>query len=189
MRSGMTSEPRREVPDVQYARSGDVNIAYHVVGAGGLDLVFAPGYVSHLTHVLENPTVAGFFERLASLGRLIRFDRRGIGLSDRPRDVATLEARMDDIRAVMDATGSRRAALIATGDAGAMATLFAATYPERVAAVVLWSPYARGTAAADYPIGETEAEWQRQLDEIEQGWGTQPLPREAVRRDRGRALG
>jgi class 3 adenylate cyclase len=82
---------------------------------------------------------------------------------------------MDDIRAVMDATGSRRAALIATGDAGAMATLFAATYPERVAAVVLWSPYARGTASADYPIGETEAEWQRQLDEIEQGWGTQPL--------------
>jgi class 3 adenylate cyclase len=162
-------------PDVRYARSGDVSIAYHVVGAGGLDLVFAPGYVSHLTHVLENPTVAGFFERLASLGRLIRFDRRGIGLSDRPRDVATLEARMDDIRAVMDATGSRRAALIATGEAGAMATLFAATYPERVAAVVLWSPFARGTAAADYPIGETEAEWQRQLDEIEQGWGTRPF--------------
>ena len=175
MRSGMASEPRRDVPDVRYARSGDVSIAYDVVGAGGLDLVFAPGYVSHLTHALENPTVAGFFERLASLGRLIRFDRRGIGLSDRPRDVATLETRMDDIRAVMDATGSRRAALIATGDAGAMATLFAATYPERVAAVVLWSPYARGTAAADYPIGETEAEWQRQLDEIEQGWGTQPL--------------
>jgi class 3 adenylate cyclase/alpha-beta hydrolase superfamily lysophospholipase len=175
MRSGMASEPRRDVPDVRYARSGDVNIAYHVVGGGGLDLVFAPGYVSHLTHALENPTVAGFFERLASLGRLIRFDRRGIGLSDRPRDVATLETRMDDIRAVMDATGSRRAALIATGDAGAMATLFAATYPERVAAVVLWSPYARGTAAVDYPIGETEAEWQRQLDEIEQGWGTRPF--------------
>ena len=92
---------------------------------------------------------------------------------------------MDDIRAVMDATGSRRAALIATGDAGAMATLFAATYPERVAAVVLWSPYARGTAAADYPIGETEAEWQRQLDEIEQGWGTRAYPREAVRQDPG----
>jgi pimeloyl-ACP methyl ester carboxylesterase len=175
MRSRMASEPRRDVPDVQYARSGDVNIAYNVVGAGRLDLVFAPGYVSHLTHALENPTVAGFFERLASLGRLIRFDRRGIGLSDRPRDVATLETRMDDIRAVMDATGSRRAALIATGDAGAMATLFAATYPERVAAVVLWSPYARGTAAADYPIGETAAEWQRQLDEIEQGWGTRPF--------------
>jgi class 3 adenylate cyclase/pimeloyl-ACP methyl ester carboxylesterase len=164
-----------EIPDVQYARSGDVNIAYHVVGAGGLDLVFAAGYVSHLTHVLENPTVVDFFERLASLGRLIRFDRRGIGLSDRPRDVATLESRMDEIRAVMDATGSRRAALIATGEACAMATLFAATYPERVAAVALWSPFARGTAAADYPIGETEAEWQRQLDEIEQGWGTRPF--------------
>jgi class 3 adenylate cyclase len=164
-----------DVPDVSYARSGDVNIAYHVVGSGELDLVFAAGYVSHLTHVLKHPTVADFFERLASLGRLIRFDRRGIGLSDRPRDVATLETRMDDIRAVMDATGSRRAALIATGEACAMATLFAATYPDRVAAVVLWSPFARGTAAADYPIGETETEWQRQLDEIERGWGTRPF--------------
>ncbi len=164
-----------QAPDVQYARSGDVSIAYHVVGAGGLDLVFAAGYVSHLTHVLEHPTVADFFERLASLGRLIRFDRRGIGLSDRPRDVATLETRMDDIRAVMDATGSRRAALIATGEACAMATLFAATYPERVAAVVLWGAMARGTASDDYPIGETEAEWQRQLDEIERGWGTRPF--------------
>jgi class 3 adenylate cyclase len=162
-------------PDVQYARSGDVNVAYHVVGTGGLDLVFAAGYVSHLTHVLKHPPVAEFFERLASLGRLIRFDRRGIGLSDRPRDVPTLETRMDDIRAVMDATGARRAALIATGEAGAMATLFAATYPERVAAVVLWSPFARGTASDDYPIGETEAEWQRQLDEIERGWGTRKL--------------
>jgi class 3 adenylate cyclase len=162
-----------ETPDVRYARSGDVNIAYHVVGSGdGFDMVFAAGYVSHLTHALEHPIVASFFERLASSGRLIRFDRRGVGLSDRPRDVPTLETRMDDIRAVMDATGSRRAALIATGEAGAMATLFAATYPERVAAVVLWSPFARGSASEDYPIGESEAEWQRQLAEVAQGWGT-----------------
>jgi class 3 adenylate cyclase len=157
--------------DVRYARSGEVAIAYHVVGGGSLDLVFAPGYVSHLTHALENPVVSTFFERLASLGRLIRFDRRGIGLSDRPRDVPTLETRMDDIRAVMDAVGSRRAVLIATGEACAMATLFAATYPERVAALVLWGPFARGVASEDYPIGESEAEWQRQLDEVEQGWG------------------
>jgi class 3 adenylate cyclase len=160
-----------EIPDVRYARSGDVNIAYHVVGGGGLDIVFAAGYVSHLTHVLEHPVVASFFDRLASLGRLIRFDRRGIGLSDRPRDVPTLETRMDDIRAVMDATSSRRAALIATGEAGAMATLFAATYPERVAAVVLWSPFARGTASEDYPIGESPTDWQRQLDAVEREWG------------------
>jgi class 3 adenylate cyclase/alpha-beta hydrolase superfamily lysophospholipase len=166
---------RPEIPDVRYAKSGDVSIAYYAVGAGGLDLVFAAGYVSHLTHVLEHPRVADFFERLASLGRLIRFDRRGIGLSDRPRDVATLETRMDDIRAVMDAAGSSRAALIATGEACAMATLFAATYPERVAAAVLWSPFARGTASDDYPIGETEAELQRQLDEIQRSWGTRPL--------------
>jgi class 3 adenylate cyclase/pimeloyl-ACP methyl ester carboxylesterase len=158
--------------DVRYARSGEVAIAYHVLGGGSLDLVFAPGYVSHLTHAMEHPVVLTFFERLASLGRLIRFDRRGIGLSDRPRDVPTLETRMDDIRAVMDAVGSRRAVLIATGEAGAMATLFAATYPERVAALVLWGPFARGVVSDDYPIGEPEADWQRQLDEMEQGWGT-----------------
>jgi class 3 adenylate cyclase len=158
--------------DVRYARSGDVAIAYHVLGDGSLDLVFAAGYVSHLTHALEHPVISTFFERLASLGRLIRFDRRGIGLSDRPRDVPTLETRMDDIRAVMDAVGSRRAVLIATGEAGAMATLFAATYPERVAALVLWAPFARGVVSDDYPIGESEAEWQRQFDEMEQGWGT-----------------
>jgi class 3 adenylate cyclase len=161
-----------EVRDVRYARSGDVSIAYEVVGGGEVDLVFAAGYVSHLTHVLEHPRVSSFFERLASLGRLIRFDRRGIGLSDRPRDVPTLETRMDDIRAVMDAAGSRRAALIATGEAGGMAMLFAATYPERVTAVVLWSPFARGTASDDYPIGESEAELQRQLAVIEREWGT-----------------
>jgi class 3 adenylate cyclase/pimeloyl-ACP methyl ester carboxylesterase len=158
--------------DVRYAHSGDVAIAYHVLGGGPLDLVFAPGYVSHLTHALEHPVVSTFYERLASLGRLIRFDRRGIGLSDRPRDVPTLETRMDDIRAVMDAVGSRRAVLIATGEAGAMATLFAATYPERVAALVLWGPFARGVASDDYPIGEPEADWQRQMEEVEQGWGT-----------------
>jgi class 3 adenylate cyclase/alpha-beta hydrolase superfamily lysophospholipase len=162
-----------QAPDVSYARSGDVSIAYHVVdNRGGPDLVFAPGYVSHLTHVLEHPVAYGFFERLAAIGRLIRFDRRGIGLSDRPRDVPTLETRMDDIRAVMDAAGSRRAVLIATGEACAMATLFAATYPERVIALVLWAPFARGVWSPDYPIGEPEASWQQQLDEMEQGWGT-----------------
>jgi pimeloyl-ACP methyl ester carboxylesterase len=150
-----------QAPDVSYARSGDVSIAYHVVdNRGGPDLVFAPGYVSHLTHVLEHPVAYGFFERLAAIGRLIRFDRRGIGLSDRPRDVPTLETRMDDIRAVMDAAGSRRAVLIATGEACAMATLFAATYPERVIALVLWAPFARGVWSPDYPIGEPEASWQ-----------------------------
>src|SRR5215510_7222533 len=142
-------------PDVSYARSGDVSIAYQVTGGGGLDLVFAAGYVSHLTHALEHPAVSDFYERLASFGRLIRFDRRGIGLSDRPRDVPTLETRMDDIRAVMDDVGSRRAVLMATGEAGAMATLFAATYPERVAALVLWAPFAKGVVSDDYPIAET----------------------------------
>ena len=160
-----------DVPDVSYARSGDVAIAYHVSGGGEFDLVFAGGYVTHLTHLVQHPPIAAFFDRLSSLGRLIRFDRRGVGLSDRPRVVPTLEARMDDIRAVMEAAGSRRAALIATGEAGAMATLFAATYPERTGGLVLWNPFARAIEAPDYPIGESEAEWLRQLAEIDANWG------------------
>jgi class 3 adenylate cyclase/pimeloyl-ACP methyl ester carboxylesterase len=161
-----------DVPDVRYARSGDVAIAYQVTGGGEFDLVFSAGYVTHLTHVVELPRVAAFFDRLASLGRLIRFDRRGIGLSDRARDVPTLETRMDDIRAVMDAAGVRRAALMATGEASGMATLFAATYPERTAALVLWNPFACSLQAPDYPIGEPEAKWLRDLAELEAGWGT-----------------
>jgi len=160
-----------DVPDVSYARSGDVAIAYQVSGGGEFDVVFAAGYVTHLTHLVEHPPIAAFFDRLSSFGRLIRFDRRGVGLSDRPRDVPTLEARMDDIRAVMDAAGSPRAALIATGEAGAMAILFAATYPERTGGLILWNPFARAVEAPDYPIGETEAEWLRQLAEIDANWG------------------
>jgi class 3 adenylate cyclase len=158
--------------DIRYARSGDVHLAYHVVGEGPIDLVLVTGYTSNVASFWQEPVWRAFFERLASFSRLIRFDRRGSGLSDRPRDVATLETRMDDLRAVMAAAGSSRAAIVATYEAAAMAMLFAATYPERVAALVLYQPYAKLEWAPDYPLGEEREELLRELDEMEEGWGT-----------------
>ena len=128
-RSALPSEA--PVPLTRYARSGDVNIAYQVLGDGPLDLVFVMGWVSHLEYFWTEPSFARFLRRLSSFSRLILFDKRGTGLSDRvPLDgLPTLEQRMDDVRAVMDAVGSRRAALCGVSEGGAMAALFAATYP------------------------------------------------------------
>jgi len=119
-----------EVPDVQYAKSGDVNIAYQVSGKGPFDLVFVPGYVTHLELHWAISSFAPFLERLSSFSRLIRFDKRGTGMSDRVTGAPTLETRMDDVRAVMDAVGSRRAAFYGLSEGAAMSLLFAATYPE-----------------------------------------------------------
>lgn len=129
-------------PETRYAQSGDVSIAYQVLGDGALDLVFVPGTVSHLDLWWENSHTTKFFERLASFSRLILFDKRGTGLSDRS-EIATLEQRMDDVRAVMDAVGSKRAAVIGASEGGAMAMLFAATYPERTSALILLGAYAK----------------------------------------------
>ena len=119
-------------PETRYARSGDVNIAYQVIGGDGpIDVVFVHGFVGNMEVQAEQPGHEAFFERLASVGRVIRFDRRGTGLSDRVREVPTLEARMDDVRAVMDAVSSRRAALVASFEAASMTMVYAATYPER----------------------------------------------------------
>ncbi|HKV87822.1 MAG TPA: alpha/beta hydrolase, partial [Candidatus Dormibacteraeota bacterium] len=115
----------------RYARSGDVNIAYQVVGDGPIDLVIVLGWVSHLAYVWELPAMAAFFNRLASFSRLILFDKRGCGMSDRVHPLPTMEQRMDDVRAVLDAVGSRRAALLGISEGGVMSALFAATYPER----------------------------------------------------------
>src|SRR5689334_10278921 len=115
-------------PQTHYALSGDVNIAYQVIGDGALDIVFVPGLISNLDLWWEDPRAASFFERLASFSRVILFDKRGTGLSDRVQ-AATLEQRMDDVRAVMDAVGSQRAVVMGTSEGGAMAVLFAATYP------------------------------------------------------------
>ena len=130
------------LPDTRYARSGDLRIAYQVVGDGPIDLVFVPGFVSNLDLAWDDPVFAGFIDRLAGFSRLIRFDKRGTGLSDRMGDLPSLEVRMDDVRAVMDAAGSERAALFGISEGGAMAMVFAATYPERTRALVLFGAYA-----------------------------------------------
>ena len=117
-------------PKTRYAKSGDVHIAYQVIGDGPIDVVYVPGFMSNVEYDWEHPRPARFFRRLASFSRLIRFDKRGTGLSDRVA-IPTLEERMDDVRAVLDATGSTRAALIGVSEGGPMSLLYAATYPER----------------------------------------------------------
>jgi class 3 adenylate cyclase/pimeloyl-ACP methyl ester carboxylesterase len=159
-----------EVPETRYAKSGDVNIAYQVVGDGPFDLVHVPPFVSNLELQWEDPAERRYFERLASFSRLIMFDKRGTGLSDRVA-VATLEERMDDLRAVMDAAGSERAAIYGGSEGGALSILFAATYPERVSALVLYGAYARLAWASDYPDGVPEDAWIDGLPLVEKSWG------------------
>jgi pimeloyl-ACP methyl ester carboxylesterase len=150
--------------DVRYARSGDVNIAYRVWGDGPFDVVFVPGSTSHVDFVTEVPGFRAILEEMASSSRLIFFDKRGTGLSD-PVDAGTpLEVRMDDVRAVMDAVGSERAAVIGVSEGGPMSILFAATYPDRAWALVLYGTYARELWAHDYPWGMPEAEYRSLLE-------------------------
>jgi pimeloyl-ACP methyl ester carboxylesterase len=152
-------------PETRYAKSGDVHIAYQVMGSGPLDLIFIPGFISNLDSSWEDPDWTYFFSRLAAFSRLIRFDKRGTGLSDRHVSIAHLEDRMDDVRAVMDAVGSERAALFGVSEGGAMSLLFAATYPERTRGLVLYGSYARHPTL-------TSDSLPRHLDLIEQLWGT-----------------
>jgi pimeloyl-ACP methyl ester carboxylesterase len=161
------------VPPTHYARSGDVNIAYQVLGDGPLDLVFVMGWVSHLDYFWTEPSFARFLRRLATFSRLILFDKRGTGMSDRvPEDaLPTLEQRMDDVRAVMDAAGSKRAVLCGVSEGGAMSALFAATYPERTAGLVMIGAYAKRIRDASYPWGPTEAQREQFLDQIRRQWG------------------
>jgi class 3 adenylate cyclase/alpha-beta hydrolase superfamily lysophospholipase len=170
-----------DAPEISYARSGDVSLAYIVTGTGPIDLVFVHGFVGNLETAWEQPLRVAFFERLGSFTRVIEFDRRGTGLSDRVRDVPTLETRMDDLRAVMDAAGSERAAVVATFEAGSMAALYAATYPERVGALVLYNPIAKGEWAADYPFARTEEEWRAALAETRERWGSREFCEELAR--------
>jgi class 3 adenylate cyclase len=158
-------------PAVRYTRSGDVNIAYQVVGDGPLDLVLVPGFISHLDLDWDEPRSAHFLRRLASFSRLIRFDKRGTGLSDRPGGLPDLETRMDDVRAVLDAVGSERTALFGYSEGGPMSVLFAGTYPERTTALVLYGTYAkRRDPDDDYPWAPTWAERQAYAGEIERTW-------------------
>jgi class 3 adenylate cyclase/pimeloyl-ACP methyl ester carboxylesterase len=162
-----------DIPETRYARSGDVNIAYQVVGEGPFDLVFVPPFASHVELVWELPLRAALNRALATFSRLIIFDKRGSGLSDPVDSQATIEERMDDVRAVLDAVGSTQAGVFAGGDGCLIASLFAATYPERCFGLALFGPFARSLWAPDYPIGETREDAERSLREIESGWGTQ----------------
>jgi pimeloyl-ACP methyl ester carboxylesterase len=160
-------------PEVRYAQSGEYNIAYQVIGDGPRDLVFVPGWATNLDVFWEEPACARFFERLASFSRLILFDKRGTGLSDRvpASQFPTLEQRMDDVRAVMDAVGSERAAVMGVSEGGAMSALFAATYPERTSALVMFGAFARITTTDDYPRGRTPEQIEALLDTIRHQWG------------------
>lgn len=158
-------------PETHYAQSGDVSIAYQVIGDGPIDLVFVMGWVSHLDYFWREPSFARFLTRLASFSRLILFDKRGTGLSDRVHDLPTLEQRMDDVRAVLEAVGSRRAALLGVSEGGPLSALYATTYPDRTLALVMFGTYAKRLWAPDYPWAPTRAERETFLDEIRRHWG------------------
>ncbi len=159
------------LPETRYAKSGDVHIAYQVMGEGPIDLVFNTGFVSHLELQLEDSRPLKMFARLASFCRLIRFDKRGVGLSDRLVATPTLEERMDDLRAVLDAVGSEKAVHVGSSEGGPMSILFAATYPERVTSLILYGTMACMRWAPDNPWGRTDADCEARLKLIEDKWG------------------
>jgi pimeloyl-ACP methyl ester carboxylesterase len=158
-------------PRTQYTCNGDVNLAYQVVGDGSIDLVFVPGWVSHLDYVWAEPSFACLLVRLAAFTRLILVDTRGTGLSDRTETVATAAQRVNDLRAVMDAAGSPRAPFLGVSDGAAISSLFAATYPERASALITFGGCARGTRTADYRFGPTAEDHRKFHDTIVREWG------------------
>jgi len=160
-------------PGTMYARSVDVNIAYQVIGDAPLDLIFVMGWVSHLEYFWREPSFARFLLRLASFSRLILFDKRGTGLSDHVplNQLPTLEQRMDDVRAVMDAVGSERAALCGVSEGGPMCSLFAATYPEKTLALVMIGTYAKRIRDAEYPWGPTMEQREHFFEIMRKQWG------------------
>lgn len=159
------SEPR-------YARSGDLDIAYRVAGTGPPDVLFIPGFVSNVELMTEVPWMAHCLNRLASIGRLVYFDKRGVGLSDRSLGLGTTEERMDDLRAVLDAAGVERATVIGLSEGGPLALLFAAAYPERTRSLVLWGTTARFLWSDDYPDGFDPALGAALVEKIEERWGS-----------------
>ncbi|MDM0108047.1 adenylate/guanylate cyclase domain-containing protein [Variovorax sp. J22R24] len=159
------------LPTTHYAKSGGVNIAYQTIGNGPRDLVLVPGWVSNLDVFWEEPGLARMLSRLASFSRLIMFDKRGTGLSDRVTDMPSLEVRMDDVRAVMDAVGSQHAALFGYSEGGAMCALFAATYPDRATALIMGGAFSRRIKGPDYPWGPTREQALAFAEEVERNWG------------------
>ncbi|RIL08117.1 MAG: adenylate/guanylate cyclase domain-containing protein [Proteobacteria bacterium] len=157
--------------ETRYARSGDLSIAYQVVGGGPVDLVVVPGWVSHVEHAWEEPDVAAFLRRLAAFSRLILLDRRGTGLSDRVARLPNLEERMDDVRAVLDAAGVSRAALLGISEGGPMCTLFAASHPERTSALILCNTFARLVNEPGYSAGHPRERFDPFVERVVEGWG------------------
>jgi pimeloyl-ACP methyl ester carboxylesterase len=159
-------------PETRYAKSGDVNIAYQVAGEGPLELVYVPGWISNVELNWEEPAHAHVLGRLARFSRLLLFDKRGTGMSDPvPLDrLPTLEERMDDVRAVMDAAGSERAAVFGFSEGGVMSALFAATYPERTIALALYGTFAKRIWSTDYPWAPTPEARARELESLERNW-------------------
>jgi pimeloyl-ACP methyl ester carboxylesterase len=149
-------------PETRYAKSGAVSIAYQVVGDGPVDLVLVPGFVSHVEVAWEEPRLARFLTRLASFSRLIVFDKRGTGMSDPVVSAPSMEQRMDDIRAVMDAVDSSRAAMFGVSEGGTLSLLFARAHPHRTHALIMYGSWARRLAGPDYPYGPSA----EQLDEV-----------------------
>jgi len=155
------------MPRTRYARSGDVHVAYQVFGEGEIDLVFFPGFVSNIETYWEEPSFAHWLNKLASFARVITFDKRGTGLSDRVESLPTMDERMDDVRAVMDAAGSQKAAVFGLSEGGSLATLFAAHYPERCRALVLWGAFAKFSSWFSTP-----EKLEKFFDYVEKDWGT-----------------
>src|SRR3954469_10932600 len=167
--------------ETRYALSGEVHIAYQVTGEGPFDLVLVPGFVTHMELQWKMPGFPNFLNELGSFARLIRFDKRGTGMSDPVGGAPSLETRMDDVRAVMDAAGSRRAAFYGLSEGAAMSILFAATYPDRVAALVVRSCSPRTMWAPDFPWGRSEEAYQREMNQVLRVYADRDDAREAVR--------
>ena len=163
-----------KVPKVSYTKASDgTHLAYQVFGDGPLDLVLVWGGMSHIELMWENPTLARIFRRLASFSRVIQFDRRGVGMSDRPPRLATLETRMEDVRAVMDAVKCEQVALFGESEGGPMSILFAATYPARTIALVLYGPLVRLVADDTYPWTWSRSELEQLVDSTIDDWGSE----------------
>ncbi|MFC4634686.1 alpha/beta fold hydrolase [Dokdonia ponticola] len=159
-------------PSIQYTKSGNINIAYQVFGSGSIDLVYIPGWVSNIDWMWACPELVNFFQELGKVARVILFDKRGTGLSDRVVEISTLEERMEDIKAVMDATGSEKAVLFGHSEGGSVSALFSATYPNRVLALTAFGIFAKRRYSENYPWAPTDVERQKVYDMIEHSWGS-----------------
>ncbi|MEQ9169104.1 MAG: alpha/beta fold hydrolase [Fulvivirga sp.] len=167
-------------PAAQYTKSGRINIAYQVFGSGSVDLVYIPGWVSNIDWMWACPELVDFLQELGKICRVILFDKRGTGLSDRVVELSTLEERMDDIRAVMDAVGSEKAILFGHSEGGCVSALFAATYPNRVISLIAFGIFAKRRYAPEYPWAPTDEQRQVVYDMIENNWGSGDMNLESL---------